>query len=254
MKFIKYFLILAIVPVLGFGPPQGKKKVAVTTFYVNKYIGTEGLGSGASMVAAISTLADDPNFNLQPILDKFHKTFFTEYAKSFPFDLLPEEEVTGNEDYKAYESRFGETSDADRSKMAQRYLVIDGYKPLIEGALIKKENRNQTKMIEIFDANADGVMFVNMDYSFITKGGVGPLAAVGIKAFVRIKLWNKESKKVFAINESAVSKATVGMVGGIPVMDTDKLLPMCQDASDRLLEDLKKRLPKIAARSAKKFQ
>lgn len=252
MKLIKYLLILAIIPALGFNPPADKKKVAVTTFYVNKYIGTEELGSGAGMVAAIGTLADDPNFNLQPILEKFHKTFFNEYAKAFPFDLIPEEEVIGKEEYKNFESKFGETKDADQSKLMQRYLTIDGYKPLSEAGL-KKDNRNSTKMMSMFKETADGVMFVYMDFSFVKKLAVGGTGNAGIKAFVRIKLWNKEAKRVFTINESAVSKANIGIVGGIPITDPAKLLPLCEDASERLLVDLAKRLPKIAAKADKKL-
>ena len=65
------------------------------------------------------------------------------------------------------------------------------------------------QMIKMFN-DADGVMFVSMGYEFIKK--TVPFTA-GVRAFVRIKLWNKEGKKVFAINEYGISKKSVGIVG-----------------------------------------
>ena len=68
--------------------PGGDKKVALTSFWVSKHIGFEELGGGAGLAAAIASLAEDPNFNLQPVLDNFYNTFMTDYAEQFPFDFL----------------------------------------------------------------------------------------------------------------------------------------------------------------------
>ena len=126
-----------------------QKKVAVTSFYVTKQIGFDELGGGAGMVAAIGSLSDDPNFNLQPVLDNFYKTFTTEYAQSFPFTLMPEEEVVKRAEYVSYNGRFNEGKDADRNKMMQRFLTPEGYKPLQE-SLLKGEESNQMQMVKMF--------------------------------------------------------------------------------------------------------
>jgi len=254
MKFVKYFLLLAIIPMVGFSPvpeaPAGKK-AAVCTFYVSKYIDFSELDAKMGVAAAVAGLSDDPSFNLQPVLDKFHTKFFGTYAKAFPFEMLAEDAVTGNADYKAYESKFGETGDADQSKWMQRYLTAPGYKPLSESGLGK--NRNNLAMREIFKDQAEGIMFVSMEFAFVKKVAVGGTGTCGIRASIRIKMWNEEDKKVFAINESAVSKSTVGLVGGIPTVSPEKLIPLCNEAADRLMADLEKRLPKIAAKAGKKF-
>ena len=70
---------------------------------------------------------------------------------------------------------------------------------------------------------------------------------------VKIKLWNKEGKKVFSINEYGTSKKSVPIVGGIPIMKTDKLLPLCESASEKLVADLEKKIGKVAKKSAKKL-
>ena len=105
------------------------------------------------------------------------------------------------------------------------------------------------QMLKMF-SDADGVMFVSMGYDFIKKPV--PFTA-GVRAFVRIKLWNKEGKKVFSINEFGTSKKSVGIVGGIPLMKPDKLLPLCESASEKLVKDLSKKISKVSKKAAKKL-
>ena len=248
MKKLTVLLLVCLLACINFNGYSQEKKVAVTTFWVSKHVGFEELGGAAGLAAAIASLCDDPNFNLQPVLDNFHNTFTKEYAKQFPFELMPEEDVIHTEAYKNYETRWGGDKDKDRNKLFQRYLTPDGYKPMVE-SLIKGENSNSRQMIKMFP-NADGVMFVSMGYDFVKKAV--PFTA-GVRAFVRIKLWNKDGKKVFSINEYGTSKKSVGIVAGIPIMKAEKLLPLCESASEKLVADLSKRLKKVAKKAAKKL-
>lgn len=197
-----------------------QKKVALTTFWVSKHIGFEQLGGGVGLAAAIASLSDDPNFNLKPVLDNFYKTFTEECAQSFPFELMAKEDVVNRAEYLAYEGRFNEDKDGDRNKLFQRYFT------------------------------ADGVMFVSMGYDFVKKAV--PFTA-GVRAFVHIKLWNKEGKRVFTINEYGASKKSVGIVAGITIMKPEKLLPLCESASAQLVSDLAKKIKKMANKAAKKL-
>ena len=225
-----------------------QKKVAVTTFWVSKHIGFEEIGGGPALVAAISSLSEDPDFNLQPVLDNFYRTFTEEYSKEFPFELMSEEEVLTREEYVNYEGRFNEDKDADRNKLFQRYLTPEGYKPM-QVSLFKGEKSNQMQMVSVFN-DADGVMFVSMGYDFVKK----PLPfTAGIRAYVEITLWNNEGKRVFYIRELGTSKKTVAIVGGIPVMKSEKLLPLCESASEKLLKDLNKKIKKMTRKAAKKL-
>lgn len=229
--------------------PAADKKVALTTFWVSKHIGFEELGGGAALAGAIASLAEDPNFNLQPVLDNFYNTFTKEYAEQFPFELLPEEDVLEKPEYVAYEGRFNESEDADRGKLLQQFLTPKTYKPLQE-SLIKGDKSNQMQMVNMFKDVADGVMFVSMGYDFVKKPV--PMTA-GVRAYIRIKIWNKEGKRVLAINEYATSKKSVGIVAGVPIMKPEKLLPLCESASEKLVQDLGKRLGKIAKKAEKKL-
>mgnify|MGYP006879034230 FL=1 len=249
MNFPKLLIVGALLVLTPFNFHAQDKKVALTTFWVSKHIGFEQLGGGVGMVAAISSLMEDPNFNLQPVLDNFYTTFTEEYAEQFPFALLPTDSVIGKKEYQEYEGRFNEDEDEDRSKLFQRYLTPEGYTPLQE-SLFKGENSNQMQMVEMFKDQADGIMFVSMGYEFIKKPV--PFTA-GIRAFVRIKVWNNEGKRVLSINEYGTSKESVAIVGGIPIMKPEKLLPLCENASEKLVKDLNKKLGKIAKKCAKKL-
>lgn len=219
---------------------NAQKKVAVVTFYADKEVGLSDVGmEGTQLVAE---LVDDPSFNLQPLIDQFHEKFFNEYAKKFPFELLPEASVTGNAAYQAYKPQTG-TQISDK-----RFVTVPGYIAINHNY----GKDNETAMLNMFK-EADGVMFVYLTFQ-MTKGfGVGGTATTKMQAYTNITLYNKEGKKVFAINENANSKKTGMMVGGLPVMAPEKVLPMCESALDELMKDLDKRLQKIIDKSAKKL-
>lgn len=218
---------------------DAKKKVAVVTFFVSKQI--QMMDGGAQIAARVADLADNPKFNLQPILDNFYAKFFNDFAKKFPFELMPEDYVIKNETYKAFDT----SSTGIVVLMSGRELNPVGYKTIYPGGFLQKsENRNQNKLLEILP-EADGVLFVWMDYEFVPKKGFGGMGTCGIRANINLWLYNKEGNKVFRITEYATSKKQVAMVGGIPVTSFDKVLPLCEDASEKLLVELEDKLDKI---------
>lgn len=224
---------------------QSAKKVAVTTFFVDRQIGVSELNGTAALTSQILTMAKDTNFNLEPQLEKFKTTFFNDFAKNFTFDLIPESVITGNPDYQA----FQETKMFDYAQP----IVAKGYKNMFPGGFLqKKENRDQNEMLRIFP-QADGIMFVFMSYDFVKKVAIGGMGSAGIRATCNIWLYNKEGKAVFKIVEGATSKGTVALIAGVPVISVEKILPLCQDATTRMLEDLIGRLPKMARKAADKL-
>ena len=246
----KYILLFLSLIILGITTPTfGQKKVAVTTFWVDKHIGFDKLDENAGGAAALASLLEDPRFNLQPVLDNFYNTFTKDYAKQFPFELMDEKDVIDTESYQNYETRWGEGNDKDRSLLFQRYLSVEGYKPMMESLINKGEKSNTMQMLNMFP-EADGVMFVSMGYDFVKKAV--PFTA-GVQAYIKIKLWNREGKRVFVINELGTSKKSVGIVGGIPLMKAEKLLPLCESASEKLVADLSKKVKKISKKAAKKL-
>lgn len=244
MKNIKilFFVILIITQWAN----AQKKKVAVVTFYANKMVAFDELGIGADVILRdVLNLRDNPNFNLTPLLKQYHDNFFNDYSKELPFDLVPENDVFENPQYKTFEPKFDLTNYESKN-----YLMYDNYKYIYEGLGGKD---NEIALAKMFSANADGVLFVNIDFAMEKGFGVGSTATVKMRATTRIALYNKKGEKVFAFSESERSKKTTVMVNGIPILKPEKILPMCESALIELMGDLKKRLNKIVKKAEMKL-
>lgn len=108
-------------------------------------------------------------------------------------------------------------------------------------------------MAKIFADKADGVMFVYVNFSFEKGFGIGSTMTIKMRATTRIALYNKTGEKVFAFEENERSKKTGVMVGGVPVVKPEKILPMCESALEELMGDLRKRIAKIVKKSSMKL-
>ena len=223
-----------------------KKKVAVVTFYANKMVEFNELGAGFDfLLQDILQLRDDPNFNLTPILNTYHDNFFNDYSKEFPFELLPESEVLSNTEYQNFTPKF-DVKNYD----AANFLMHSNYKYIYEGFM---GQANEVAMAKMFADKADGVMFVYVNFAFEKGFGIGSTMTIKMRATTRVALYNKSGEKVFAFYENERSKKTGVMVGGVPVVKPEKILPMCESALQELMGDLRKRIAKIVKKSEVKL-
>jgi hypothetical protein len=244
MKKLKQILVLVILLTSLISVAQ-KKKVAVVTFYADKMVDVSELGGVASLIKEVANLRDDPNFNLGPLLEKFHNDFFNEYSKQLPFELLPEQEVLTNPNYISFVPKFEANKYFEKN-----YLLYSDYKYIHEGMFGKFNEEGIAKALE---DKADGVLFINLDFAFQKGFGIGGTSTLKVRVNARMALYNKKGEKVFAFTEGENSKKTAFMVGGIPVISTEKVLPMCKSAVEELMGDLQKRLSKIVKKTAMKL-
>lgn len=244
MKKIKriFVTVMILLSLVSFAQ---KKKVAVVTFYADKMVDVTELGGLATLIKEVTNLRDDPNFNLAPLLEKFHKDFFNEYSKQFPFELISEQEVLTNPNYISFVPKY----EAD-DNFNKNYLLYSNYKYIHEGMLGKY---NEEGIAKALSDEADGVLFVNLDFAFIKGFGIGGTSTLKVRANARLALYNKKGEKVFAFREGENSKKTAMMVGGIPVIKAEKVLPMCESAVEELMGDLDKRIAKIVKKSNEKL-
>ncbi|KRD61855.1 hypothetical protein ASE40_10070 [Flavobacterium sp. Root935] len=234
----KFLLILTVLFALT--AYSQKKKVAVVSFYTDKTIDLSDLGLNS--IAAVTDLGNNPNFNLAPILEKYHNAFFNDYAKKFPFDLVPESEVTQKQEYIDFTPKFAREGDAGST-----IINYPGYKYIYEGI---NGSTNEVASAKIFSEKADGVLFTEIHFALQKGFAVGGTGTVKMRAYARIALYDKNGKKVFAFNEGANSKKTGTIVGGIPVLSFDKVLPMCESALDELLKDLDGKIEKMVKKTS----
>jgi hypothetical protein len=220
-----------------------QKKVALVTFYINKQIDVTEFGDAAYL--ASKKLSDDPAFNLTPLLKEFHQQFFDKYAATFPFQLLPEEQVTGTDAYKNFVMVGGEGKGILN---VHNFLTpFDGYKIVVPFA----GHASEKELLKIFN-QCDGVMDVYINFKLV-KIGFGGMGVVKVVATANLLLLNKDGEKVFSVEESEKSKGVSPLVAGVPVMSIEKILPMCESALTQLMDELPKALPKIVKKTAAKL-
>lgn len=223
------------------------KKVAIVGFYTDKTVGYENLGEKhAKLIDVIAQLPFNPDFKLDPILEKFHAKFFRDYAPKLPFKLLAEEDVINDSSYINFESPKKQWND----KLDKNILVYDGYKFISQGLIGKK---NVKAIAQAFNTKSDGVMFVTIDFKFTSGTGIGGTKVLKIKAFAKIVVYDSAGKRVFTTRESAKSKKSIVMIGGNPILNPDKVIPMCDQALNRLMQDLDKKIGKVTKKAANKL-
>ena len=256
MKKLFYLtFILFLVASITYGQ---KKRIAIVTFYADKYINANKIVETSRQATYEKTKEDDPRFDLRPILEDFHKTFMKKYVKEFPFEVVPEDEIINNIMYKAYKGLDGiedqDSVDNLNEAINDRFIAIDGYNVLLTGGNMLRSWRTESHLLKILeDADIDGVMFISMSYAWEPKIAFGGLGNAGIRSYINMELFNKEAKKVFDLEEYATSKKGVALVSGAPIFNYDKLLPMCANATEELMDDLNKKLPKYIKKVDKKL-
>lgn len=223
-----------------------KKKVAVITFYADKTIDLSGLSASADLIAKNTKLSDDPNFNLTEPLKKLHTAFFSEYSKNFDFEIIDEKEVLSNEAYQAFEPTYKEGKSLITN--IETTTSIEGYK------VIPSYRQNVKDLKGVAEAlGVDAIMFVKLSFGFV-KTGIGNLGYVSVQARYSMDLFSKDNNSIFQFNEIAGSKKKAAMVGGIPIMKTEKIQPMCESAVEKLMKDLNKKVQRLAKKANKKLK
>ncbi|MFK7833008.1 MAG: hypothetical protein AB8B52_07010 [Winogradskyella sp.] len=244
MKNLKGLVLMTFISLCMLGNAQ-KKKVAVVTFYADKMIDLSALSASADLLAKNTSLSDDPDFNLTAPLNKLHEAFFSEYAENFDFELIAEADVLSNEKYKAFIPTYEEAGSINKNVAST--VSIEGYNVIPT----YRQNVKDLKAVAE-DLGVDAIMFINLSFGFV-KTGVGNFGYVSIQARYSMDLFTKDNKSIFRFNEVAGSSKKAVMVAGVPVMSTEKIQPMCEDAVDNLMEDLNKKVSRLAKKANKKM-
>ncbi|MEN8817129.1 MAG: hypothetical protein ABF274_09715 [Nonlabens sp.] len=245
MKNLSAFFLLVFLS-LGMIVTAQKKKVAVITFYADKTIDLSNISGAADLIAKNTSLSEDPNFNLTEPLNKLHKAFFAEYKKNFDFEIIDEQTVINNEAYKSFEPVYTEGKSLFTN--SETTVSIDGYQA------IPPYRKNVKALKAVAEAlDVDAIMFVKLSFGFV-KTGVGSFGYVSIQARYSMDLYTKDNNSIFQFNEVAGSKKKAVMVGGVPVMKTEKIQPMCESAVDKLMKDLNKKVSRLAKKANRKMK
>ena len=225
-------------------------KVALISVYGNRSLSDNPLEKAMN-----EQLLNDSSFNLMPFVEKFSTIINDELLKEFPFPFVPKEEVINAPGYKdlakyTREGTKGSTYDLVEGKVPI-YNVASGYIPIASFGIVDNVEAIK-KAFEVLPADVDGVMIAFMSFDLVDQMGTMGVTVKKVRAYINIKIFNREGKRIFKLKEYETSDKGIVAVGGF-VAETKKIMPHLQNASDQLFEAMKKKLPKSLAKLAKKI-
>lgn len=190
-------------------------------------------------------LMKDSSFNLAPIVNKFDVTIREKFLPQFPFPFISKDEVVNAEGYTDLKQLTTWAENSWQTTPADKYVSIAAFGIVDDTKAIKQS-------FEVIQNGVDGVMIAYINFNIYSAGGIGPLAKKKVYAYVNLKIFNKEGKRIFKLKERASSDEGVLSVAGI-ITDLDKVMPMIESASNNLLKDMEDKLAKSLAKMTKQM-
>ncbi len=188
--------------------------VALVSSFCNKEIDMSdfrGIGQ------AVSKLAQNKEFNLEPAAIQIKNDILEMYASHFPFKFIDEKTVTTN---SAYKDLYG--GGADWLKDAF-YSTAAGYQ------VVRHTDREAIDKLFAAFPEADGLMFTNADFKLNKESSVLGFGTARVQAWHHMILINRDKKIIMNRVNYSVSRNTIKFaLGG--VFDARKIQPMCIEA------------------------
>ena len=233
------------------------KRVAIISIYGNKTLGNSGgsasIGGGVSLGNLNNLMLSDSAYNLTGIVDKFANLISVDLLKEFPFPFVTKDSVINNPGYK---NLIDDSRHFSRSSYEGKYpkvQVFQGYIPLAANGFLDDDTKAIKKSFDYLPSDVDGVMIAYLDFD-LQNGGASAFGVSTKKGFAaaNIKIFNREGKRIFKLKDSEKSKGSITTVMGM-MTDTKKVIPLINEAADKLFEELQKELPKSINKLAKKI-
>lgn len=237
---------------LGINSAQAQlKKVALISVYGNRALSDNPLEKAMN-----EKLLNDTSFNLAPFVERFCGIINDDLLKEFPFPFVPKEEVINSPGYKDLAKFTGYTASGSGYDLIEGkvplYNVAAGYIPIASFGIVD-DVKAIKKAFEILPPDVDGVMIAYMSFQLVDQAGAFGITIKKVQAYANIKIFNRDGKRIFKLKDWESSKGGITAVGGF-VVETKKLMPHIQDASDNLFASMKKKMIKSLAKLAKKIE
>jgi hypothetical protein len=237
MRKLKTLLLLLTILVSGAASAQIQKGALISVF------GDRNLSDDPMDTKIYEVLMKDTSFNLKPIVNKFDMTIREKFLPQFPFTFLTKEQVINAEGYTDLRQLTRWATDDWQTTSAEKYVPIAAFG-------IADDTKAIQKSFEIVGNGVDGVMIAYISFNIYDAGGIGPMAKKKVYAYVNLKIFNKEGKRIFKLKERASSDKGVLAVAGI-ITDVKKVMPMIESAATNLFADMEAKLPKSLAKMTK---
>jgi len=237
---MKPLKVLLLILICSAASAQIQKGALISVF------GDRNLSDDPMETKFYEVLMKDTSFNLNPIVNKFDQTIREKFIPQFPFQFAAKEEVVNAPGYADLRTLTRWANDQWYTTPAKQYIPIAAFGIADDTDAIKKS-------FEIIQQGVDGVMIAYINFNIYSAGGIGPMAKKKVYAYVNLKIFNKEGKRIFKLKERASSDEGVISVAGI-ITDIKKVMPMVNSAADNLLKDMEAKLPKSLNKMARSME
>lgn len=237
---MKFFYVVLAVLMCTTASAQINKAALISVF------GDRNLSDNPLDTKIYEALMKDSSFNLLPIVNKFDITIQEKFLPEFPFPFVLKEEVVNAEGYTELKALTRWSGDSWYTTPADQYVSISAFALAEDSEAIKKS-------FEIIPSDVDAVLIAYVNFNIYDAGGIGPLAKKKIYAYVNLKMYDREGKRIFKLTERATSDDGVMAVSGF-ITDLSQLTPMIESAADNLMKDMESKLNKSLNKMAKKLK
>jgi hypothetical protein len=223
------------------------KKAAIISVFGNKNLSDDPMDT-----KIYEALLKDSSFNITGTVSDFEKVIEGKLIPALGIPFMNKEEVVGNAEYQKVKSRLvrDDEEGKDFQNFYNPYVAAKGYKNIAAFGIVN-DKKAIARCFEIFP-DIDAVLIAYIDYNLVAEAGAMGITNNRVYANCNIKMFNKEEKVIFKLKEGAKSKSSVVGAAGL-VTDPAKLKPMVFEASEQLIKDIEQKIPKSAAKMAKKL-
>ena len=204
-------------------------KASVALIGVDKHI---SFSDDFALGSLVQKLAQDDKFDLQPMAKDLHNNVFGLYAESVPFNLMPEEQVIDTDRYKNFRLYDSDLKESN-FKRGSNIITVENYKDYKVDYLDKSQREQLYKAIP---NEADAMVLVGLSYKLVQENSMIPGVNKGkIKATLNYEVTNSSGERILNVNKSAKSDSDMKVVLNAGMLSPDKILPMCQEATDKVM-------------------
>jgi hypothetical protein len=207
--------------------------------------GSKNLSDNPLDTKMYEVLLKDSSFNLDPIVAKFDELIRKDFLPQFPFPFVDKDVVVKNPGYQ------GLTKYTLHSGNTIYTTSAPGYIPIVAFGIVD-DTEAMENAFKLLPEDVDVVMIAYIDFNLVDQIGFGGVSFKKVRANVNLKLFDRKLDRIFKLKENAMSDESVTAVSGF-VANVDKILPLINNAAEKLFEEMQEKLPRSLAKMAKKL-
>lgn len=236
---IKICLIISIFLLAGSIQAQVRKGALISVY------ASRNLSDKPTETKMYESIMKDSLFNIEPIVARFDQLIREKFLPQFPFPFLIKGQVVNHPDYQGLAQHTRWVTEEWKTTSAPGYIPISAFG-------IADDEEAMRKAFSILPADVDVIMVAFIDFNLFDEMGFGGVSMKKIRVNINLKMYDRKIERVFRLKENVTSDNSVSSFKGSLIKVKD-LLPLINNASDKLFIEMQEKLPKMVAKMSKRM-